>query len=170
MTYAHDIFTADDHQMLRDYLAECAWRRNRTLVLVACVSQKADCAKRAGELYISDWFVKARRYARMTGNMMILSAEHGLLDPNEWIEPYDTTLNTMGAAGRNTWAGNVINQLEEFLAGRDYDRVIVLAGRNYRDGLMDYLSFRIGNVEVPLEGLGIGEQKQKLIQMIEDAA
>lgn len=158
-------WTAEDHQMMRDYLAECAWRRNRTLVLVACVSQKADSAKRAGDLYISDWFTKASRYARTTGNMMILSAEHGLLDPKEWIEPYDTTLNNMNAAGRNAWASNVVNQLEEFLAERNYERVIVLAGRNYRDGLMNYLSSRIGNVEVPLEGLGIGEQKKKLMEL-----
>lgn len=156
-----------NEQEVMDYVAELAWRRSRTLVLVACVSQKLDCEAMACELYVSDWFKKARRYARVTGDMMILSAEHGLVDPDDIIEPYDTTLNDMTHLERLQWAARVVAQLEGLLAERKYDRVIVLAGRNYRDNLITYLDAKFGtnNVEVPLAGLGIGQQKSKLMEL-----
>jgi hypothetical protein len=38
------------------------------------------------------------------------------------------------------------------------DRVVMLAGARYREFLLDYLRARFGKVELPMEGLKIGEQ------------
>jgi hypothetical protein len=44
----------------------------------------------------------------------------------------------------------------------DAERIVVLAGKRYREFLMDYLRRRAGTVQVPMEGLGIGRQLQWL--------
>ena len=55
----------------------------------------------AKDLYISDWFVKARAHVEQAGNeWFILSAEHGLVHPENVIAPYERTLNAMGIADR----------------------------------------------------------------------
>lgn len=50
-----------------------------TVFLVSCVKRKRTSAAPARDLYISDWFVKARRYVeRRRARWFILSAEYGL--------------------------------------------------------------------------------------------
>ena len=53
-----------------------------TVYLISCVSRKPKRACAAGDLYVSDLFRKARRYAEASGcSWFILSAEHGLVAP-----------------------------------------------------------------------------------------
>jgi hypothetical protein len=121
------------------------------------VSAKRPTPSKAKELYVSDWFKKARRYVEQSGDpWFILSAEHGLLDPDAVISPYERTLNRMGVRDRRAWAAKVIEQMERSLPRSD--RIVVLAGERYREGLMDYLRGRTRSVLIPLEGLKIGEQ------------
>ena len=76
-----------------------------TLYLVSCVSKKKDKKTPAKDLYVSDWFRKARTYVELSGHpWFILSAEYGLLDPGEVIEPYERTLNKMPIRERRAWA------------------------------------------------------------------
>lgn len=56
----------------------------------------------------------------------ILSAKHGLLDPERMTEPYDKTLNTMGAVERREWAETVMDALHPRLAG--VRSVVIFAG------------------------------------------
>ncbi len=130
---------------------------NRTIALVACASAKRTCAAPAAELYVSALFTKARAYAeRHASAWYVLSAKHGLLEPASVIEPYDVTLTTMGVRDRRHWAARVATQLERVV--QPGDRVIVLAGARYREGVVDVLRSRGVHVEIPLEGLGIGQQ------------
>lgn len=125
--------------------------------LVSCVGQKASSACSAKNLYLSDWFVKARRHVEAAGGpWFILSAEFGLVHPDTVIAPYERTLNTMGIAARRAWARRVISQMERDLPASD--EIVVLAGARYREFLMDYLHARAQRVLIPLEGLRIGEQ------------
>ena len=65
-----------------------------TTHLVSCVSKKQNSAQPARELYVSAWFLKARAYAEAHGERwFVLSAEHGLLRPDDVIHPYEKTLN-----------------------------------------------------------------------------
>jgi hypothetical protein len=125
--------------------------------LISCVSKKAKQSCPARELYTSDWFLKARRYAEASGcHWFILSAEYGLVAPDRVIAPYNRTLNTMPVAQRRVWAERVSKQIE--VAMPRLSHVVFLAGERYREFLAGHLTDRDVVVSVPMEGLGIGEQ------------
>lgn len=111
----------------------------------------------AKDLYTSSWFTKARRYAEGTGcPWFILSAEHGLVSPDQVLAPYEKTLNTMPIAERRKWAERVAAQLKEM--SPQMEIAVFLAGQRYREFLSDHLQSRNVVVEVPMQGLRIGEQ------------
>jgi hypothetical protein len=122
-----------------------------TTVLVSCVGKKAPGSCRAKDLYQSEWFRKARRWAEQNGSRWyILSALHGLLYPENSIPPYEKTLNEMPVEERKQWGKLVSNQLRNIPPGR----IVILAGEKYRE----YLKTDRHIVDVPLKGLGIGQQ------------
>ncbi|MBA2665478.1 MAG: hypothetical protein H0U69_00420 [Trueperaceae bacterium] len=106
---------------------------------------------------MSSLFMKARAYAESrAAGWFILSAEHGALEPDTVIEPYDRTLNEMGQRERAAWARRVIERLDD--AVQPGDTVVILAGNTYREGLVHVLRGRGVHVEVPMSGMRIGEQ------------
>lgn len=132
-------------------------RNDQTVYLVSCVGKKRPSPSPARDLYISEWFLRVRRYVEATGcAWFILSAKYGLVAPEQTLAPYDETLNTMGIADRQAWARRVRAQMDQRLPSAD--RLVVFAGRRYREFLMDDLRRRSAIVEVPLAGLRIGEQ------------
>lgn len=135
--------------------------------LVSCVGEKVGHPAKARDLYASAWFTKARTYVEWQGGpWFILSAEYGLVDPDTIIAPYEKTLNTMGVRERREWAKGVIEQLTTRLP--DCEKIVILAGARYREFLMDYLRTRADRVEIPLEGLRIGEQLSWLGSHLQD--
>ena len=131
------------------------------IALVSCVKTKRGAPHPAKDLYTSPLFLGLRRYAETHADRwFILSAKHGLLDPDQVIEPYEATLNTMGVRERRQWAENVKSQLVEVLPPDA--EVIVLAGERYRKDLLPFLRRRGHRVTVPLEGVRFGKQLQYL--------
>ena len=127
------------------------------IYLVSCVSQKRKQACAAQDLYVSDLFRKARRYAEESGcSWFILSAEYGLVAPRKVIAPYERTLNKMRVADRRAWGEKVAAQLIK--AVPNLAEVVFLAGKRYREFLTPHLESRDVNVSVPMEGRRIGEQ------------
>ncbi len=125
--------------------------------LVACVSQKRSQPAPAKDLYVSDWFTKARRYVEAQGApWQILSAQYGLVSPDEVVDPYERTLNTLGVAERRRWADLVLRQFDEKMRGTK--RVVLFAGMRYREFIEPRLRERGIEVQVPMAGLRIGEQ------------
>ncbi len=126
-----------------------------TIYLVSCVSVKQGYPCAAKDLYQSDWFLKARRYVEAKGcPWFILSAKYGLVDPEKEIEPYEKTLNNMGARERRNWAAPVLEDLLKL----DPCRFVFLAGARYRENLAAPLEDAGYEVDVPMEGMRIGEQ------------
>jgi hypothetical protein len=83
----------------------------------------------------------------------ILSAKHGLVHPGTVLEPYDVALYDLSAEEQRQWGERVLAGILEF----DYDaRYLILAGKAYREHIVPFL--KPDAVEIPLEGLGIGEQ------------
>jgi hypothetical protein len=129
----------------------------RTVALVSCVGEKTATPAPAAELYQSAWFKKARAWAEQSADRWyILSAEYGLLRPGAITAPYERTLNAMGRQERSAWAEKALSQIVTEL--KEGDRVIVLAGERYRADLVPALRRLEYTVEIPLQGLGIGEQ------------
>lgn len=89
--------------------------------------------------------------------LYILSAKHGLLSPEQEIEPYEQTLNDMSTAEIKAWAKTVTIQMRE-VASLDNDRFTFLAGDKYRKHLLPHIK----HTAIPLQGLRIGEQLQRL--------
>ncbi len=131
------------------------------LYLVSCVKTKRHTRAAAKELYVSPWFRKARAYVEGTGHpWRILSAEYGLLDPDEEVRPYERTLNAMRIDERRAWAEDVMAHLETCLNG--VDTIVFFAGRRYREFLEPALRNRELTVTVPMAGLSQGRQMQWL--------
>jgi hypothetical protein len=129
-----------------------------TIYLVSCVSAKLHGTAPAKDLYVSDWFRKARKYVEtQTNPWYILSAKYGLVSPEQQLSPYDETLNKMPVSMRRQWAQRVLGKLTDILA--DGDTVVFLAGKRYREFLIEPLKLRGVNIVIPMDGLGIGQQK-----------
>ena len=138
---------------------------NNRIYLVACVGQKVSAPASAKDLYTSSWFRKARAYVEgKGGSWFILSAKHGLVHPDQEIEPYDSTLNTMRAGDRRRWAKGVLGDLAPHLKGAQ--TVVFLAGLRYREFLTPNLKRRGLEISIPMEGLRIGEQMRWLSKRI----
>lgn len=129
------------------------------IVLISCASQKRGYKSKARDLYISALFKKNLAYAHKLApdQIFILSAKYGLVGLEDEIEPYDLTLNTMSTAQIKAWAAGVLRQLSA-KTDLQRDQFVFLAGAKYRKHLLPHLA----HVEVPLEGLPIGKQLQKL--------
>ena len=131
--------------------------RQDRLYFVSCVGKKGYRTVPAKDLYRSTWFKLARaRVEREAAPWFILSAKHGLVHPDAVIAPYNETLNNMAVAARRDWAERVKFQMDAKLP--DVEEVMLFAGRRYRERIEKHLRTRFTSVEVPMEGLRIGEQ------------
>lgn len=143
--------------------AGCQNPNMANVALVSCVKQKRASPVPAADLYTSPLFRGLRRYAETHADTWyILSAEHGLLRPDQVIEPYERTLNNMRKRDRIAWGHRVQQQLEQVLP--PHANIILLAGERYRETVEPYLRQKGYSVSVPLKGLKLGEQLQQLRQ------
>jgi hypothetical protein len=140
-----------------------------TLYLVSCVGQKCDTPAPAAELYTSQWFKLARAYVEAQGApWRVLSALHGLLHPEQVVAPYEFTLHHTSPPVLRQWTAVVVADL---LRVRPQPaRVVIFAGRRYRLYLVSALEARGYAVEVPMAGLGIGQQLGWLSRRVREAA
>jgi len=133
-----------------------------TLVLVGCGDSKADAPAAAKDLYTSNYFGLKRRYAEEFGDeWAVLSAKYGLLDPGAEIEPYDVTVDDVDV---DEWGVAVAEDLPDV---RDTD-VVVLAGPDYAQEIEGTLFLYGADVELPTEGMKIGERMSWLSEQLDE--
>lgn len=132
----------------------------RRIGLVGCVKQKEPQAMPARSLYRSPLFHGRRAYVERTcSSWFVLSAEHGLVHPDRMLEPYDVTLKDEEPSRRRVWSQQVLADLSDLLGDLTGAVFEIHAGAAYRDsGLVEGLEDRGAVVEVPAEGLGLGQQ------------
>lgn len=129
------------------------------VVLVSCVKTKTSAPMPAKDLYTSPWFIKARALAQRSGApWFVLSAQHGLVHPDDVIEPYDRRLKDMTSDSRRDWGRDVVANLVEQIGPLDGKRVEVLASRTYTEPIRGLLARAGAVVMEPLAGLRLGEQ------------
>lgn len=127
------------------------------LVLVGCVKQKLDHPAAARDLYISPLFAKERAYAEASGApWFILSAEHGLVAPDEVLAPYDLRLSKTPSEYRRAWGIRVVNRLGEVAGPLNGKRIEVHAGSAYIDPIRPLLTQHGAYVVEPFAGLKLG--------------
>ena len=134
----------------------------KRIVLISCVSQKLPHQAKAKDLYIGTLFKLNLKYANKLNpdDIYILSARYGLLNLEQEIDPYEQTLNNMRAKEIKQWASQVIKQIRKISVVKETEFVF-LAGEKYGKYLLPYLN----NVQIPLKGLRIGEQLQRLKEL-----
>lgn len=93
---------------------------NSDVLLVSCAYEKLDHPAEARDLYISERFRLARRYAeRRSSPWFILSGEHALVRPADWLAPYDTDLAAMPPQYQSAWGQWVVAKLARFCGRLD---------------------------------------------------
>ena len=128
--------------------------------LVGCVKSKQSRPAAAADLYTSALFQGRRRWVEMScDRWFILSAKHGLITPEQAVQPYDEALTNKNTAERRSWAAFVLEQLCDRLGDLGSHRFEIHAGMPYVDyGLRTGLVAAGASVTVPTEGLRQGEQ------------
>ncbi len=141
------------------------------VALVACSASKLDRPAPARELYTGTAFRLAVAYAEVCGAAWyVLSAKHGVVAPDEVLEPYDVSMSQLLLdGGRRThpsplgaWATRCRGALMKDRASgalvRAGDVVELLAPAAYANPLAGLLRAWGAVAETPLSGLGIGSQ------------
>lgn len=128
--------------------------------LVGCVKSKRPGRCEAKDLYTSALFRGRRAFVERTcDRWFILSAKHGLVEPDESLDTYDECLADIGRASRRAWAAKVLQDLETTLGPLAGIELEVHAGADYRDfGLVEGLQRKGATVDNPTEGLTQGQQ------------
>lgn len=128
-----------------------------SVVLISCTKEKLRDEAPARELYRGRLFFAAVAYAEAIGaRWFVLSAAHGLVDPDQPIAPYDVTLARLNAADRETWRSAVAVELKRCVPATE--TLVVLAGREY----VAWRELVPHQVEEPLAGLPVGERFARL--------
>ncbi|GAA3633396.1 DUF6884 domain-containing protein [Microlunatus ginsengisoli] len=129
------------------------------VVLVGCVKSKLSHGAPAKDLYTSDYFKKMRAYAEASGApWFILSAEHGLVAPDDWLEPYERYLPDTTREYRRSWGQTVATQLGEAVGPINGLVVDIHAGAAYVESAEAALA-PLGAVVVDqLKGLSFGRR------------
>lgn len=131
------------------------------VALVGCASQKLKRPAPARELYVSALFKKASAYAQQEADSwFILSAKHGLVHPDEVLEPYDVKLGTKQAGPIHDWSQKVRAQLIEHVPV--YAEVLLLAGGQYQYAIGSPSNPSPWRVHDPMKGMQIGQRLQFL--------
>ena len=142
-----------------DAFVSAAELRTRNVVLVGCVKSKRRNGAPAKDLYTSDYFFKMRTYAEATGApWFILSAEHGLVDPEDWLEPYERYLPDTSREYRRAWGQKVAAQLEQAMGSLAGSVIDVHAGATYVESLAGALDEHGAEVVDQLQGLSFGRR------------
>jgi len=141
------------------------------IVLIGCVKSKQAVGAEAQDLYTSDYFLKMRRYAEASGvPWYILSAEHGLVAPTEWLEPYERYLPDTSRDYRRAWGQKVGEQLESAAGALAGKVVEVHAGSAYVEAITPVLRERGADVHDRLAGLSMGRRLSWYLQNENQAA
>lgn len=134
---------------------------SKRITLIGCVSKKAAGSRPARDLYDSELFRRRRAFAERSGRpWLILSALHGVVDPDTVLNPYDVALNRMSKAARREWGRRVVSQLESRFSSLDGVEFEIHAGDEYGTAIEAPLGERGASIVRPLQGLRIGEQLQ----------
>lgn len=142
-----------------------------TLLVQGCSKSKRDSESPLPAIDIyTGYYFKILKKADREGetraglDVRILSAEHGLLQPDDRIEPYDRRMRPSRA---DELRESVLETVSRLVAEREYDRIVVNLGEAYREatrGLESRVSARV----VRLCG-GLGERGSQLKRIVRGA-
>lgn len=141
----------------------------RKVLIIACGARKVETGgqrMRALDLYAGRQFRLARQLERMGWVVLILSAEHGLIQAAQPIATYD---RRMDAARAEELAGTALQGSKFGVSVGRHDRCVVYGGALYR-GVVAAWAAKRGVTLEPITGRGIGEHYSKLAELVRNEA
>src|SRR4051812_28627092 len=126
--------------------------RSGRVVLIGSSGAIGDAPDAVGRLFRSDGFAAARQHAVHSRlPWFVLSAKHGLLDPDDVVSPFDIQIDDQPAAYRSAWGEWVVAQLADRV---QLDAVVVEVhgGVDFAQPLRQPLTRRGAVLEIPLPG------------------
>lgn len=144
------------------------------IALIACCKSKVETDRwvSAWKLYTGQLFRAQFDYARFVlklplTDIFILSAGLGLVRSDFQVQTYDITLNKMNGSARAEWADKVWVPLQSALAVKKPVIVYMMAGKLYREKLIERIQEHTDcTIPVPT-GYGYGRQVQWYKQQLE---
>ena len=131
------------------------------IALISCCKTKVPVKDpdtiEAKSLYQSPLFKKSLRYAKEkieADRIFILSAGYGLLNLDDQISEYNTTLNGQSTSAIKSWSSGVRQQLMKEGVDFKNDEIFILAGKNYYKFL---ITDEFANVRYPYQNMRIGK-------------
>lgn len=110
----------------------------KTVVLIGCSGPKLDRAAPARDLYTSALFKKCVAYAEALGaEWAVLSAKHGLVQPDQVLAPYDCTFKGWSKGQLEDWGRKANLAISERWPFKPTDFVF-LGGEKYAFALHNY--------------------------------
>ena len=129
----------------------------RTITLVGSVTSKRAGQWPASKLYVSELFNLSRRFAAATSDeWFILSAEYGLLGPNETVEAYNRELKGSPILARKDWAARVRDQMRKRGLLTANTTLVWLTGAECREFLLPLTAPALSIS--PLQGKRLGQR------------
>ncbi len=110
-------------------------------ILISCGRRKKKISASAAELYTSQRFKKARAIAEQLGaNFYIVSAKHGLINPDKLLPPYDVRPSNMTPDDQAKWGAKVAEPLQ-----RIEGQICLLGTAEYSDPIRNHIRKRPKN-------------------------
>lgn len=146
-------------ESIREEAREAAEQTGERVTLVQCTASKREGCHPARDLYDeSRYFRRMRAWAEARGNpWFILSAKHGLVEPDEVVCDYDERGLDEGLA----------EAVADELVGRGVSVVDITAGRDYTESLIPALERHGVEVVEHFAGEPIGRREQLLQEATE---
>lgn len=134
--------------------------RGEPIGLVGCVKTKRSVTTAAKDLYDSPLFHGQRQTVETScDRWYILSAKHGLLDPETEVAPYEEALYGTSRHHKRSWSRRVLAELREELGDLDGMHFEVHAGQDYyAHGLVEGLRKAGATVGLPTQRLSMGQK------------
>lgn len=134
------------------------------VVLLGCGKAKASEARPARELYTGNLFRLSLRYAELRaaegGVVYVVSAEHGLVELDQVVEPYEKSLQGSSKREREAWGLRTFDDVRR--RHQQPGNVVILAGDVYAYPLRRAALLAKWTFEEPLRGLDIGGRLAQL--------
>jgi len=110
------------------------------VVCIACCATKRARRSPARELYASRLFQTSVRWAEAQGlPWVVLSAKHGIVEPDQELDPYDESLASMTPAQRREWGARIRQELANRYGVATF--FVVLGGEHYRAPFANRMPF-----------------------------
>lgn len=121
-----DLFALPVFELLASLLDQDG---NPSIIVIGCGRHKKKSPTRAKDLYTSERFKRSKSIAlNISAPFFVLSAKHGLLEPEQIVEPYDFEISTMGVQEKKLWAESVLMSISKLKVDA---KVTVLADKDY---------------------------------------